>query len=660
MIQILGTPRTPTTQAPTTQDSSWNSVHNSTYFKFQRKDANVVNAFADTSVTPNKLAFEILDSASIGWSVGDSIYVPLYNQVTEISQLNVNYTGQGKTRIVTNLTFSGLTNLGYVNNLTYFKGYFMEFRVITINSVSNVETIHEPFPVYPDLSGLGYALPHGYAMRELKKKNKNTYSSTNWNDRYAWTEYRLEVRERYVGQPYIPSFNSIDGISQTGGTFGQYILNHDFSSGNSSGWSLALMTTNPNGINGFELITTGDPTGGLAAPTFNTTPPIIGGETYLVTISVRVEPITIGSAYELRVEQTTTSQILYTTTTNGTQSFFWTPVTNGEEFWIVWGFNTQGAIWKCSVEKYVSGNIVDPKLYYATNSVRQIQSKYDTNMLEHLCVYATIPADINRGKFISDFERPTKFKGYPFDIGFIMHESMLGGAASSKEQIKNFNNIPQGINTFKLVDYTKGEHRLILKSTYADSDTSIDVWIEANALNDNLYVDELYVDTGYVEDNIPNPPPLQTGKIMQTMNIKLDNKCKENPVYVAWKGRKGAMNYWLFSKTQTIGSVVGEVQKYEPYFIGLDTDTKQSVLTKSDKPTMVVGAQFLDLNDIKGLIGLSVSNFVQMWIKFDGKSGHIWQTINIKEGSFKYYETGNGMHEIEMTIELVENYVHIL
>lgn len=660
MIQVLGTPRTPTPQAPTNYFSSWNSVHNSTYFKFLRKDANVVSAFAITNVTPNKLAFEILDSSAVGWSVGDSIYVGLYDKVTEISQIDINYTGQGKTRVITNLVFNGLTNLGYANNLTYYKGYFMEFRVVTKNSNTLLETIHEPFPVYPDLSGVGYALPHGYAMRELKKRNANFYSAVNWNDTYAWCEYRLEIRERYVGQGYIPSFVSIDGASQTGGTSGQFIFNHDFAQGNSAGWNLAQMTTNPNGVFGFELVTNGNTSGGLAVPTFITNPPLLGGVTYLVTLGVRVDPIITGSAFSFVVEPSQGGNTIYTTTTSGVQTFFWTPITNNETFDLRFTSNTQGAIWKCSVELYTTPVYVEPKLYYATNSVRQIQSKLDTNMAEHLCVYATIPADVNRGKFISDFERPTKFKGYPFDIAFIMHESMKGGAASSKEQLRNLNDIAQGINTYKLVDYNKGEHRLILKTLNADSDTSIDVWIEANALNDNLYVDELYVDTGYVEDNIPNPPPLETGKLMQTMNVKLDNKCKENPVYIAWKGRKGGMNYWLFNKTQTIGSAVGEVQKYEPYFVGLNTDTKQSILTKSDKPTMVVGAQMLDLNDIKGLMGLTISNFVQLWIKFDGKSGHIWQTINVKEGSFKYYETGNGQHEIELTIELVENYVHIL
>ena len=659
MIIPLGKPETPCIQNASIY-SRWNSVHNQSYFKLLRKDALVISTSAYLPLTQNKLVIVVSDADSSGYNEGDTIYIAGYDKVTTIVSINFNVGGTGNTNILTDIAYSAIA-VDYINNHTKYYGLYLETRVITRNSITGLITTHEPFTSFPDTKGYFYVKPHGYCLRELKKLNKSPYSFTNWNDGYAWVQYYVEGRIRYPSEFSVSAFGNILN-SQALNTYGsELVRNGDFAQGNAYWGSsfasydatIPAIVTNNNATSNKE-----------AFPTIGFFPSnvVLSTKTYEVIINVNVSAFTSGVPFQMDVVEFTTNAVVYTTQNNGEQGFNWNPSSDNEQLFFRWNINAVGYVKSISVKEYVNVVATPPTYFFATNSVRQIQSRLNENMCEHLCVYTTIAVDANRGKFISDFERPTKFKGYPFDIGYIQHETMelAGGNVASKEQLYNYNKVATGISTFSLQAYARGEYRLRLKTTYADSDTSIDVWIEAGGALDNGYVDEAYVTSGYISGAPSGAIPAVTSRLMQVMNVKLDNKCKDNPVYLAWKGRKGAMNYWLFSKTQTIGSTIGEVQKFEPYYETLDIEGRTSVLTKSDKPSMVVGADNIDLNDIKGLVGLTASNFVQMYIGSNGKGGYIWQTINVKEGSFKYYETGNGRHDIELTLELVENYVHTL
>lgn len=600
------------------------------------------------------------DGDTSGFNVGDTIYIAGYDKVTKIVSITFNVGGTGQTNILTDIIYSAIS-VDYINNHTRFYGWYLETRVITKNSLTGNVTTHESFASFPDTRGYIYVKPHGYCLRELKKINKSPYSITNWNDVYAWVQYNMEGRIRYPSEFSVSAFGNLLN-SQALNTYGSELAqNGDFAQGNAL-WGTSYATYN----GGIPAIVTNNVGNQIkqAVATIGYPPAnfVLSTKTYEVVVDVSVSAFTIGASYQLDVVEFGTNISVYTTQNSGEQTFIWNPSVDNEILAIRWSANAVGSIRSISVREFIDVEVIPPTYFFATNSVRQIQSRLNENMCEHLCVYTTIPVEANRGKFISDFVRPTKFKGYPFDISYIQHETMelAGGNVASKEQLYNYNKVATGISTFSLQSYARGEYRLRLKSTYADSDTSIDVWIEAGGALDNGYVDEAYVTSGYISGAPSGAISPITSRLMQVMNVKLDNKCKDNPVYIAWKGRKGGMNYWLFSKTQTIGSTIGEVQKFEQFYDTLNIEGRTSVLTKTDKPTMVVGADNIDLNDIKGLVGLTASNFVQMYIGADGKGGHIWQTINVKEGSFKYYETGNGRHEIELTLELVENYVHIL
>lgn len=639
--------------------SKWNAVHNSAVFGLLRRD---VTGFVTINYNNGTLGIILPNTTAVSYQLYDKLYVSApYDVVCEIRDLTPSVGGTTFTLIVTDSAFvSGLPQ--YMNLLTRKEGYYAEMRVTTINSLTNKKTTHESARIYPSKNGQIYFNAHGFCLRELNKTNKNQYAFANWNDRYAWTTYYVEYRERYINESYAPVYSALEGTPATAsGYAGQEIINHDFSS-SSFGWTttgFAFYQTTSIVVSQQSQVPY---VNSNITPSYTISTGLTAGETYQGIIDVDLFGTNATLKEILVYDDASTMNVLFSTHISGIQTFTFTATANNIKPFVSFNGYAYGKLRKFSLQKFFSYEyLANPKYYFATNSVRQIQSEKLQNLAPYVCALSVIPTPADRPKFISDFDMPTKFKNYPFDISIIFHENMLNASAEIKEQIFDFNNSSLGVNDFAVVDYSHGEHRIKISSTYLDTDKFADVWIEASDPLAKLYVDDNYVNDNYVEDFTNLDPSYPLGaELTERRRIKLNNKCVDNPIYLAWKGREGGMNYWLFSKTQTIGSTIGEVQKFEPFNLDLNINGRSSVLTKTDKPTIVLGADQIDTNDIKGLMGLTASNFVQMYIGTKPKVGHTWQTVNVKEGSFKYYETENTKHEIELTIELVEKYVHLL
>ena len=118
-------------------------------------------------------------------------------------------------------------------------------------------------------------------------------------------------------------------------------------------------------------------------------------------------------------------------------------------------------------------------------------------------------SDVNRAKFLSDFEKPTFFRDFPFDLSFIYSEKIKGNAVARNEQKFDLNQgLVGGIEEDGL-DASQHTHvnRMILKDDY-DAAKEVDVWLSLD--NDVMAEPELYVDPGYVETTYvePAPPPI--------------------------------------------------------------------------------------------------------------------------------------------------------
>jgi hypothetical protein len=159
-----------------------------------------------------------------------------------------------------------------------------------------------------------------------------------------------------------------------------------------------------------------------------------------------------------------------------------------------------GSKYNFTIQEYWTGSNTQPSAlggantYYWTNSAKQIQEKYNFNVGAHV-LFRTI----DTAKFMSDFDKPTYFPGFPFSLSFIWSEKVAGRQLQRVED--NFT-----ATTTDNLDAAQATavNIMMLKGGYATSVDEIDVW-----LNDGGVATLNYVSTGYVSITYVEPIPFE-------------------------------------------------------------------------------------------------------------------------------------------------------
>lgn len=116
--------------------------------------------------------------------------------------------------------------------------------------------------------------------------------------------------------------------------------------------------------------------------------------------------------------------------------------------------------------------------YFFTNSVRQLGDPYNGNMGDYT-IFSNYDIADPRALFLSDFETPSYFEGYPFSLDFIFNNDFATGSFALKklEEPYNINNVSSGDTSYILSNTGKGYiNRMKLNGGYTE--TTLDVWLE--------------------------------------------------------------------------------------------------------------------------------------------------------------------------------------
>lgn len=127
---------------------------------------------------------------------------------------------------------------------------------------------------------------------------------------------------------------------------------------------------------------------------------------------------------------------------------------------------------------------VDPAFYRAVNCANQLRDTYGENMGDRVAFNADITP---KAKWLTDFERPKFWPGYPFDLSSIVetngveptisrHEESFNEALVS--QATNFTNYPAGS------DFSYPQRNATFLSTYPNTVCEVDVWLETDGTGD--------------------------------------------------------------------------------------------------------------------------------------------------------------------------------
>lgn len=141
-------------------------------------------------------------------------------------------------------------------------------------------------------------------------------------------------------------------------------------------------------------------------------------------------------------------------------------------------------------------------LRFGVNSAKQIQDLYGQNMGVYVPFWINLLTPVPFAKFLSDFESPTYFPGFPFSLSFIYSEYLVGIQTFRHQENFDVNgNSVAIIAPIKLSNGNAQEvNRLLIDYGFPSIIKFAEVWLETEGVIDCVeYVQPGYVQIGYVE-----------------------------------------------------------------------------------------------------------------------------------------------------------------
>ncbi|HTI58441.1 hypothetical protein [Mucilaginibacter sp.] len=296
--------------------------------------------------------------------------------------------------------------------------------------------------------------------------------------------------------------------------------------------------------------------------------------------------------------------------------------------------------------------IADP--YYVVYAAKQLGQKYGGNLAAYV-PFGTVTEGSSLAKWITDFEEPALSAGYPFDIGFIYSEYLLGRDVYCEI-------IPLDINRNPLTGDAQSTDLLnedgswllnqdgskFIIAGQLQSDTTLPAQLGLNRLLINSsFPPEAFYFTIILkyndEDDIAHA-------ITQTQTIRIDDAVDENSVYLRWIGLTGSWNYYRFVYNQEVSLDVQNATIIKNFVSDWESQQGiEEVIGKDAGQKIKVMAEDLSVSDIKGLQSIKYSPKVQMLVN---KNPVKWQTIVINTATYSEYETLNGQAPFSITFNM--------
>lgn len=295
--------------------------------------------------------------------------------------------------------------------------------------------------------------------------------------------------------------------------------------------------------------------------------------------------------------------------------------------------------------------IADP--YYVVYSAKQLGERYGGNLAAYV-PFRSVLDDSQLAKWVTDFAEPAYSNGYPFDIGFIYSDDLLGLPIYCELTPLDINRnpLPGGPQSTSLLNedgswlLNQDGSKLIISDAGAASFT-VPAQLGLNRLRINNSSDaRIY----YFNLALKYDDEHTTHTVTQTQTVRVDNSVDENSVYLRWIGLSGSWNYFRFVFNQEISLDVQNAVIIKNFVSDWEhQDGIEEVIAKSAGQKIKVMAEDLSVADIKGLQSIKYSPKVQMLVN---KNPVKWQTIVINTATYSEYETRNGQAPFSVTFNL--------
>jgi hypothetical protein len=294
-----------------------------------------------------------------------------------------------------------------------------------------------------------------------------------------------------------------------------------------------------------------------------------------------------------------------------------------------------------------------PATFHVLYAAKQLGDPYGGN----LAAYVPFPAvtdPLQLARWITDFAEPAYSNGYPFDIGFLIDESLAGLTLTARLSVLDINRapLPGGTQTLFLINedgsflLNEDGSRFITDDQNAASiPLTNQAGLNRLRINYNFPPEACYFSlaVSYAIGNTIHD-------ITQTQIVRIDDAVDEQSVYLRWIGLSGCWNYYRFVYNQEIALDVQNATIIKKFVTDwASQDSVEEVIAKQAGQKMKVMAEDLSIADIKGLQSIKYSPKVQM---LTGTDPVRWQTVVINTATFAEYETLNGQAPFSVTFNM--------
>lgn len=154
-------------------------------------------------------------------------------------------------------------------------------------------------------------------------------------------------------------------------------------------------------------------------------------------------------------------------------------------------------------------------ILYWTNSAKQPGDVYGSNMGEYVPTIDATRNDPDKAKFMTVFDKPTYFVGFPFSLSFIYSDNLTNIQITREEEHFDLNG--SSIDTASTeLDYTQrfAVNRLMIKQGYSSSVKKIQVWLESGSEVTESEIDGgTYALPGVFEPMLQTESPVRPAKL---------------------------------------------------------------------------------------------------------------------------------------------------
>jgi hypothetical protein len=292
--------------------------------------------------------------------------------------------------------------------------------------------------------------------------------------------------------------------------------------------------------------------------------------------------------------------------------------------------------------------------YYVLYAAKQLGDKYGGNLAAYV-PFRSVTDTSQLARWVTDFAEPAYSNGYPFDIGFIYSDDLVGLQLYCTLTVLDINRNPLsgGPQTSYLLNddgswlLNQDGSKLVIANQSSFS-TLVPAQLGLNRLLVNASFDsDVYYFTLALNYNDDEGA---AHTVTQTQTVRIDDAVDEQSVYLRWIGLSGCWNYYRFVYNQEVSLDVQNAVIIKNHVSDWENqDGIEEVIGKSAGQKIKVMAEDLSVADIKGLQSIKYSPKVQMLVN---KNPVKWQTIVLNTATFTEYETLNGHAPFSVTFNL--------